>query len=234
MATILSRPLKIYFGLKGAALQTRIGELLDLVRLPRTLAERRPNELSGGQKQRVNLARALAAKPDLILCDEVTSALDTVVGAAILELLRDLRQQLGVSYLFISHDISTVRALCDDIVVMYSGHKVQAGSRQSFAEPPFHPYTDLLIHSVPELRQGWLETCGATSGELPPIGERANVPELCTFLNRCPVRVDGLCNRTAPNRRILDNGGEIFCHHESAQLLNTQQGVTTMTLGAYA
>ncbi|WP_416363483.1 ABC transporter ATP-binding protein [Pseudomonas sp. NFX183] len=234
VATILSRPLKMYFGLKGAALKARVGELLDLVRLPRTLAERRPNELSGGQKQRVNLARALAAKPDLILCDEVTSALDTVVGAAILELLRDLRQQLGVSYLFISHDISTVRALCDDIVVMYSGHKVQAGNRQSFAEPPFHPYTDLLIHSVPELRQGWLETCGTTCETLPAIGERANVPELCTFLNRCPVRVDGLCNRTAPSRRALDNGGEILCHHDSAQLLNTQRGVTTNSLGAYA
>ncbi|WP_369302865.1 ABC transporter ATP-binding protein [Pseudomonas sp. N2-5-1-1] len=234
VATILSRPLKMYFGLKGAALKARVGELLDLVRLPRTLAERRPNELSGGQKQRVNLARALAAKPDLILCDEVTSALDTVVGAAILELLRDLRQQLGVSYLFISHDISTVRALCDDIVVMYSGHKVQAGNRQSFAEPPFHPYTDLLIHSVPELRQGWLETCGTTCETLPAIGERANVPELCTFLNRCPVRVDGLCNRTAPSRRALDNGVEILCHHDSAQLLNTQRGVTTTSLGAYA
>jgi peptide/nickel transport system ATP-binding protein len=234
VGTILSRPLKMYFGLKGAALRERIGELLDLVRLPRAMAERRPNELSGGQKQRVNLARALAAKPDLILCDEVTSALDTVVGAAILELLRDLRQQLGVSYLFISHDISTVRALCDDIVVMYSGHKVQAGTRQSFAQAPFHPYTDLLIHSVPELRQGWLENCGTTCGTLPPIGAKANVPELCTFLSRCPVRVDGLCNRTAPNRRIIDGGSEILCHHDGAELLKTQQGLSTMSLGAYA
>lgn len=234
VAAIIGRPLKMYFGLKGAALQARIGELLDLVRLPRDLAERRPNELSGGQKQRVNLARALAAKPDLILCDEVTSALDTVVGAAILELLRDLRQQLGVSYLFISHDISTVRALCDDIVVMYSGRKVQAGSRQAFAEPPFHPYTDLLIHSVPELRQGWLETCGTAGDTLPALGERVNGPELCTFLNRCPVRVDGLCNRTAPPRRRLDDGGEILCHHDSAHLLDTQQGVNTLTVGAYA
>ncbi|SEP78222.1 peptide/nickel transport system ATP-binding protein [Pseudomonas sp. NFACC02] len=233
VATILGRPLKMYFGLKGAALQSRIGELLDLVHLPRDIAERRPGALSGGQKQRVNLARALAAKPDLILCDEVTSALDTVVGAAILELLRDLRQQLGVSYLFISHDISTVRALCDDIVVMYSGHQVQAGSRDAYAEPPFHPYTDLLIHSVPELRQGWLESCGTTSEALPPVGERANVPELCTFLNRCPVRVDGLCNRTAPPRRTLANGSEILCHHEGEHLLQTQRGLASVN-HAYA
>ncbi|WLH03944.1 ABC transporter ATP-binding protein [Pseudomonas beijingensis] len=234
VSTILSRPLKMYFGLKGAALRERIGELLDLVRLPRTMADRRPNELSGGQKQRVNLARALAAKPDLILCDEVTSALDTVVGAAILELLRDLRQQLGVSYLFISHDISTVRALCDDIVVMYSGHKIQAGTRQSYAEAPFHPYTDLLIHSVPELRQGWLETCGATTCQtLPSIGPKANVPGLCTFLSRCPVRVDGLCNCVAPERRMIVGGSEILCHHDSAELMKTQQS-TNVTVAAYA
>ncbi|MCI0996373.1 ABC transporter ATP-binding protein [Pseudomonas sp. ICMP22404] len=235
ISTILSRPLKMYFGLKGAALRERIGELLDLVRLPRTLAERRPGELSGGQKQRVNLARALAAKPDLILCDEVTSALDTVVGAAILELLRDLRQQLGVSYLFISHDISTVRALCDDIVVMYSGHKVQEGSRQSFAQAPFHPYTDLLIHSVPELRQGWLESCGTTTcGTLPALGEKAEASTLCTFLNRCPVRVDGLCNRTAPPRRVIEGGSEVLCHHDGGELLKTQQDANSMIVGAYA
>lgn len=234
VSTILSRPLKMYFGLKGAALRERIGELLDLVRLPRTMADRRPNELSGGQKQRINLARALAAKPDLILCDEVTSALDTVVGAAILELLRDLRQELGVSYLFISHDISTVRALCDDIVVMYSGHKVQAGTRQSYAEAPFHPYTDLLIHSVPELRQGWLESCGATTCQtLPSIGPKAAVPGLCTFLNRCPVRVDGLCNRVSPDRRMLVGGSEILCHHDSAELMKTQQS-NNPTVAAYA
>ena len=234
VAAILGRPLKMYFGLKGAALQVRIGELLDLVRLPRTLAERRPHELSGGQKQRVNLARALAAKPDLILCDEVTSALDSVVGAAILELLRDLRQELGVSYLFISHDISTVRALCDDIVVMYSGRKVQAGSRQSFAQAPYHPYTDLLIHSVPELRQGWLEHRGTAVAPLPPMGARAPVPHLCTFLERCPLRVDGLCNRSAPGRHTLANGSEVLCHHDSAHLLHSQRQCVSVKTGAYA
>ncbi|MGI4839833.1 MAG: ABC transporter ATP-binding protein [Janthinobacterium lividum] len=234
ISTILSRPLKMYFGLKGAPLRQRIDELLDLVRLPRDIAERRPNELSGGQKQRINLARALAAKPDLILCDEVTSALDTVVGAAILELLRDLRRELGVSYLFISHDISTVRALCDDIVVMYSGHKVEQGRREAFSRPPFHPYTDLLVHSVPELRQGWLEHCGTQCGPLPSIGVPANVPELCTFLNRCPQRIDGLCNKTAPGRRVIEGGSEILCHRDSVELQDTQEPLNSMIVGAYA
>lgn len=233
VSTILGRPLKMYHSLKGQVQRQRINELLDLVRLPRTMAERRPSELSGGQKQRVNLARALAAKPDLILCDEVTSALDTVVGAAILELLRDLRRELGVSYLFISHDISTVRALCDDIVVMYSGHKVQAGNQQSFTQAPFHPYTDLLIHSVPEIRQGWLEGCGATSCSLPPIVKPAQVANLCTFLDRCPVRIESLCNCTPPPLRNI-GGSEILCHHDGAELLSTQLAPFGKTAGAYA
>ncbi|WP_440806762.1 ABC transporter ATP-binding protein [Pseudomonas syringae] len=234
VGAILARPLKMYFGLKGKALRERIDELMDLVRLSRELAERRPNELSGGQKQRVNLARALAAKPDLILCDEVTSALDTVVGACILELLGELRRKLGVSYLFISHDISTVRALCDDIVVMYSGHKVEEGSREAFSHVPFHPYTDLLVHSVPELRQGWLESCGVTSGKLPPISAPVNNRELCTFLNRCPARIEGLCNKTAPGRRRIAGGSEILCHRDSDELQAVQENLNPVTVGAYA
>ncbi|CAN1602185.1 ABC transporter ATP-binding protein [Pseudomonas sp. B21-028] len=232
---ILGRPLRFYHGMKGAQRQRRVAELLALVQLPASIAQRRPGELSGGQKQRVNLARALAAEPDLILCDEVTSALDTVVGAAILELLRDLRRELGVSYLFISHDISTVRALCDDIVVMYSGHKVEAGDCESFVQVPFHPYTDLLINSVPELRQGWLESCGASCGDLPPISAVDTTAHLCPFLNRCPVRIDGLCNRSAPPRRSIVGGSEILCHHESAELLKAQQGSDSVKLvGTYA
>ena len=154
---ILARPLQFYKGLKGEALQRRIRELLDLVRLPHSVAQRLPGGLSGGQKQRVNLARALAAEPDLILCDEVTSALDTVVGAAVLNLMADLRRDLGVSYLFISHDLHTVRAVCDEIVVMQHGRKLTQVARADFDRGPHHPYYVQLANSVPELRQGWLD-----------------------------------------------------------------------------
>jgi peptide/nickel transport system ATP-binding protein len=154
---ILARPLQFYKGLKGPALQKRIHELLDLVRLPRSVAQRLPGGLSGGQKQRVNLARALAAEPELILCDEVTSALDTVVGAAVLELMADLRRELGVSYLFISHDLHTVKSVCDEIIVMQHGRKLDQVTRADFERGPHHPYYELLAASVPEMRQGWLD-----------------------------------------------------------------------------
>lgn len=154
---ILARPLVFYKGLKGLALQKRIHELLDLVQLPRSVALRLPGGLSGGQKQRINLARALAAEPDLILCDEVTSALDTVVGAAVLELIAELRRELGVSYLFISHDLHTVKSVCDEIIVMQHGRKLAQVARPDFDRGPHHPYYELLAASVPELRQGWLD-----------------------------------------------------------------------------
>ena len=139
VARIPARPLTFYRGLSGAPLKQRIRQLLDLVQLPAGTAERLPGGLSGGQKQRVNLARALAAEPDLILCDEVTSALDTVVGAAILDLMADLRRELGVSYMFISHDLNTVRAVCDEIVLMYTGRKVESAPRRAFEFAPATP-----------------------------------------------------------------------------------------------
>jgi peptide/nickel transport system ATP-binding protein len=216
---ILARPLAFYHDVRGDEARKRIARLLDLVKLPAALVSRRPAELSGGQKQRVNLARALAAEPDLILCDEVTSALDTVVGAAVLDLLAELRRELGVSLMFISHDISTVRAVCDQVVVLYSGCKVDSGSRQALAAPPFHPYADLLIASVPELRAGWLDGLPARLAvEAPAPGADKPAPGLCTFLDRCPVRVAGVCDKVAPPRRRLGGDKEILCHHTRAEL----------------
>lgn len=221
VARILGRPLELYHGLRGAARDRRIAELLDLTQLPADVGGRRAGELSGGQKQRINLARALAADPDLILCDEVTSALDTVVGAAILDLLADLRRELGVSFMFISHDISTVRSICDDIVVLYDGRKVESGPRQGFAAPPFHPYTHLLIGSVPEMRRGWLEETPIARPP-PPMGAAAEAPGLCSFLARCPVRIDGLCNVAPPPRTRLSEDHEDLCHHGDDELRRLQ------------
>ncbi len=219
---ILARPLAFYRGLSGEAARARIAQLLELVKLPASVASRCPAELSGGQKQRVNLARALAADPELILCDEVTSALDTVVGAAILDLLAELRRELGVSYLFISHDISTVRAICDEVVVLYAGRKVDAGDRAAMGHPPFHPYADLLIASVPALRIGWLDALPARlAASLPPVGE-AGAPDLCPFLPRCAVRRAGRCDTSPAPRQRLPDGREILCHVSLDELARLQ------------
>jgi peptide/nickel transport system ATP-binding protein len=224
IAQILARPLQLYLGLKGEALDKRIAKLLDLVQLPQSCAKRLPGGLSGGQKQRVNLARALAAEPDLILCDEVTSALDTVVGAAILDLLAQLRKDLGVSYMFISHDLNTVRAVCDDIVVLYAGQKVEAMGRTAFSHAPRHPYFHLLATSVPELRPGWLDEVGAAQrAALPLVQAPADRAGICSFLDRCPLRVAGVCDSRTPPRRELEEGVEVFCHRSASELLSLQK-----------
>lgn len=209
---ILARPLTLYHGLKGDALKRRIAKILDLVQLPGMVAARLPGGLSGGQKQRVNLARALAAEPDLILCDEVTSALDTVVGAAILELMAQLRRELGVSYMFISHDLNTVRAVCDEIVVMYAGRKVESTPRSGFGQAG-HPYFQLLSESVPELRRGWLDDVVARRATDPSVTPVKGVgAQCCRFVDRCPRRIPGLCETTPPPHRTLAGGGEMLCH----------------------
>ncbi len=155
--TIIGRPLEFYFGLRGRKRDERIQELLDAIELGKGYADRYPAELSGGQKQRVCIARALAAKPKLIICDEVTSALDPLVADGILKLLLDLQKREGVAYLFITHDIATVRAIADSIAVMYQGRVQRYGTKTEVLTPPFDDYTDLLLSSVPEMKLGWLE-----------------------------------------------------------------------------
>ncbi|WP_295316036.1 ABC transporter ATP-binding protein [Roseobacter sp.] len=157
VGTIIGRPLEFYFGLKGAEKQRRIQELLDEIELGEGFQDRYPAELSGGQKQRVCIARALAAKPKLIICDEVTSALDPLVADGILKLLLNLQKIEDVAYLFITHDLATVKAIADSIAVMYMGEVVRYGPKSQVLSPPFDDYTDLLLSSVPEMKLGWLE-----------------------------------------------------------------------------
>lgn len=204
----IARPLAFYHGLDRRSARTEVTRLLDLVRLPAALADRLPGELSGGQKQRVNLARALAARPDLLLCDEVTSALDPVVAEAVLDLLIELRRELGVAYLFITHDLNVVRAISDDVLVLYAGRVAERVARRGLRHGAHHPYTRLLSASVPELRPGWLEAtpareAGAAGGaRMRPVG--------CSFVTRCPLAIEACSQRMPPLLRQDDRA--IYCH----------------------
>ncbi|MEE1864779.1 MULTISPECIES: ABC transporter ATP-binding protein [Pseudomonas] len=155
---IIGRPLTFYLGLKGQAMRKRVAELLEMIELdPALYMERQPRELSGGQKQRICIARALAAEPELIICDEVTSALDQLVAEGVLKLLNRIQQQLGVAYLFITHDVATVRAIADEVLVMQRGRVVDHGSREHIFTPPHQDYTGLLFSSEPEMDPDWLD-----------------------------------------------------------------------------
>jgi len=167
---VIGRPLEFYLGMRGKEKATRVAELLQQIELPVDFEERYPAQLSGGEKQRVCIARALAAEPDLIICDEVTSALDQLVAEGILELLQRLQTELGVSYLFITHDLATVKAIADDIVVMYQGTIVEQGPKQEILTPPHEDYTALLLSSVPEMDPGWLDNLmdNRRAGQAPP------------------------------------------------------------------
>ena len=153
---IIGRPLEFYHGIKGAARDRRVAELLDAIELNESYIDRLPTEVSGGQKQRLSIARALAAEPEIIICDEVTSALDQIVQEEILTLLMKLQKDTNVSYLFITHDIATVRAISDEIVVMHQGKVVQQGPKSQVLNPPYPPYTELLLSSVPQMDPDWL------------------------------------------------------------------------------
>ncbi|MEL7256913.1 MAG: ABC transporter ATP-binding protein [Pseudomonadota bacterium] len=189
---ILGRPLTFYHGLRGKARTKRVLELLEMVELPPPFADRYPHELSGGQKQRVNLARALAAEPEVVLCDEVTSALDTIVAANVIDLLTRLQDETGVSFVFISHDLSTVASFSDEVVVLYAGRVAEIGKVSEILSPPFHPYTRLLISSVPEPRIGWLEETTESQAQKAGLASGVELRQTgCPFVSRCPVAIQG-------------------------------------------
>ena len=156
IAEIIGRPLEFYHGLTGQEKQDRILELLQMIELDETFYDRIPSELSGGQKQRVCIARALAAEPEVIICDEVTSALDQIVQEGILQLLLKLQRDFNITYLFITHDIAVVQAISDEIVVMFQGAVVEQGLKSKIMSPPYPDYTELLLKSVPEMDPDWL------------------------------------------------------------------------------
>lgn len=170
---IIARPVQFYLGLTGAAKRKRVDQLMEQIELePSEYYNRLPSELSGGQKQRIGIARALAAEPKFIICDEVTSALDQLVAEGILRLLARLQDELSLTYMFITHDLATVKAIADEVVVMKSGRVVEQGSKVEMFQPPHHPYTDLLLSSVPEMDPDWLTNLLAERG-VDNIGDAA-------------------------------------------------------------
>ena len=218
----IGRPLELYFGLKAEEKLARVKELLSLVELPEDYALRYPPELSGGEKQRVSLARAFGANPSIILCDEVLSALDTIVATAVLDLLRDLKNQMDVAYLFISHDLATVASIADRVIVLYSGRVCEDGPIEKVFSPPFHPYTALLLSSVPELKQGWLEDhLDSRNGKIAQLAGNINdIQEKgkCPFFPRCPVYDKNKCGNGLPEAKDFGNNHFIYCHAEADRL----------------
>ncbi|MCP5093405.1 MAG: ABC transporter ATP-binding protein [Gammaproteobacteria bacterium] len=224
IGNIIGRPLEFYHGLTGKEKHAKVSEILDMVELPPAFASRYPMELSGGQKQRINLARSLAANPEVMLCDEVTSALDSIVGANVIKLLTGLRDKTGVSFVFISHDLSTVASFADEIVVLYAGRVVEQGPTDEVLQPPFHPYTRLLISSVPEMRIGWLEDTMQKREMAVGIARGVEITRKgCPFYNRCPMAIEGTCEKDTPPVLKLKDGHEIACHMTLEQLEVAEQ-----------
>jgi oligopeptide/dipeptide ABC transporter ATP-binding protein len=190
---IIAEPIHRFGLLKGAAVSLRVGELLDTVGLSATDADKYPHEFSGGQRQRVAIARALSSKPEFIVCDEPTSALDVSVQAQILNLMRDLQDEMGLTYLFISHDLSVVRHMATRIGVLYLGRLVETAEGKTLFRAPSHPYTRMLLDAVPDLELSGRRR-QQVEGEIPnPI----DPPPGCAFHPRCP-RVMDRCRREVP------------------------------------
>jgi peptide/nickel transport system ATP-binding protein len=221
----LARPLGLYFDMTAAERRDRVDDLLESVGLDPDYAGRYPGELSGGERQRLSLARAFAAQPELVLCDEVLSSLDTVVAASVLDLMRDLRRKFQVAYMFISHDLSTVATIADRVAVLYAGRVVDIGPTKQVFATPHHPYTSLLIASVPTLKLDWLETTlqdhaakggGAFAGVMPR-------DKACPFRTRCPVMMSGICDVEPPPARKAGSDHIIHCHREIDELAAWQR-----------
>ncbi|WP_315798685.1 oligopeptide/dipeptide ABC transporter ATP-binding protein [Bradyrhizobium sp. SZCCHNRI3043] len=209
---ILAEPIN-NFGLSKTAAErdARIAELMEIVRLPRDAVNRRPHEFSGGQRQRIGIARALAAKPDLIVCDEAVSALDVSVKAQIVNLLQDLQREFGLALLFISHDLAIVEHMTHRVAVMYLGRIVELAPRRQIFASPGHPYTRALLSAVPIPEPGAERTPIILKGDVPsPV----NPPKGCRFNTRCPLAFDR-CRVEAPELRLKGEDQWVACHLEN-------------------
>jgi len=204
---IVGEPLK-NFGSGRAEIRDRVADLLARVSLRPDAADKYPHEFSGGQRQRIVIARALALSPGLIVCDEPVSALDVSVQAQVINLLMDLQRDLGLTYVFISHDLSVVRHISHRVAVMYLGKIVETGPRKAIFERPAHPYTRALLASVPSARQGERAPVQVLKGEIPsPL----NPPSGCAFRTRCPM-AQPRCAEETPLPRMVAPGQEVACH----------------------
>lgn len=210
----IARPIKRFKTVPRNQVKSEVIKLLKAVRLPPTFYDRLPRQLSGGEKQRVGIARALASRPDLIICDEPVSALDVSVQAAVINLLLEIQQVFGSSMIFIAHDLSVVRYFSDDIAVMYLGHVVEIGPADAIYSPPYHPYTEALLSAVPvpdpDIKQKDLRLSGNVPSALDP-------PSGCCFHTRCPRRnilpEDGkICETERPSWLASNKGHRILCH----------------------
>lgn len=205
---IIAEPLEVHGIAKGQKKRERIGELLETVGLSRNDMHKFPHQFSGGQRQRIGIARALATEPDLLICDEAVSALDVSVQAQILNLLKDLQRKMGLSYLFISHDLNVVKYISDRVSVMYLGEIVEVGDAETLFEKPLHPYSQALLSAIPvpdpELKRDRV----ILKGEVP---SPANPPSGCKFHTRCPLAMD-VCKQKMPIEKQVSPGHTVACH----------------------
>ncbi len=203
----IADPLRRLKKLKGAALKSKVEQAAQQCGLPLEFLGRFPHQLSGGQRARVGIARAVAVEPDLLVLDEPTAALDVSVQVVILQLLQRLKEELGISYLFVSHDLSVVRLLCDRVLVMYLGKIVEAGPAREVFDHPLHPYTRALVDAVPSLDSKFADHLRLPGEPMSPIDPDPNV---CRFYGRCPRGVE-LCKSAMPALRRLGNQ-DVACH----------------------
>lgn len=217
VAEILEQPLRLYFGLSGQALHDRSVEILDRVRLGAHYLDRLPSQLSGGEKQRVAIARAFAADPDLVLCDEVTSALDVSVQAAVLDLLNELKEKQGTTYVFVSHDLAVVKSLSDRVAVLYQGRLCELGPSDQVYAVPSHPYTEVLLGAVLEPDPDTVPTLSADD-----VVELSPPARGCPFQRRCPRKLGSICDTETPPWHRAADGHAIRCHHGIEDLAAVQ------------